>query len=157
MNKQSLRAFSFGIFFTVCIIASYYYLFHHENKTLSASDAISFLKEKNYVILTKEKYDDLVKNQSSTKPKSENAQKNSTKQKTATNKKKEITYQLVITSGMSSEEIATILENQGIIEDKAKLTNYMSEHDYSTKIQLGKFPLTDQMSLEQIAKIISKS
>lgn len=174
MSKRTLMAFSFGIFFTVSIIGTYYYAFSDENETISQKEAKDLLKEKNYVILTKSKYNQLVEGKSDAtknQGKKETGKKETIKeekstpekevvpQKESVVKKNEdvISYQLQITSGMTSEGIAEVLERQGIIKDHSELSAFLDNNGYSTKIQLGEFTVTSEMGFEQIARIITKS
>lgn len=163
MNKRSLMAFSFGIFFSVSLIGFYYFRFEDKPQTITQKEAIQLLKEKNYVVLTKSEYTELTNKQTESKQKTEEKtteKKTTTKEKVnkeEASEKEKITYSLEITSGMTSEEIANILENHGIIDNGNDLSVYLDENGYSTKIQLGIFNLSNGMSLDQIARIITKS
>ncbi|WP_075982308.1 hypothetical protein [Bacillus massilinigeriensis] len=169
MSKRTLMAFSFGIFFTVSIIGTYYYAFSDENETISQKEAKDLLKEKNYVILTKSKYNELIEGKSDAtknqgkketiKEEKSTPEKEVVPQKESVVKKNEdvISYQLQITSGMTSEGIAEVLERQGIIKDHSELSAFLDNNGYSTKIQLGEFTVTSEMGFEQIARIITKS
>jgi cell division protein YceG involved in septum cleavage len=68
-----------------------------------------------------------------------------------------INYQLEISSGMTSNEIATILAQNQIVQDEAAFAHLLIKHNYHTAIQLGSFPVTNQMSFEQIANMITKN
>ncbi|EIJ78871.1 aminodeoxychorismate lyase [Bacillus methanolicus PB1] len=168
MNKRKVRAFALGILFSVSLIGTYYYYFQIGNESISK--AKQTLEDKGFIVLSQSEYTKL---QKQLHRKSE-AEQN---QETAKNVKKSIhtendniqasdsdaeennviSYELKITSGMNTEQIATILSNVRIIEDAEDFEEYLSENGYSTRIQLGTFHLTNKMDYSQIAKILTKS
>lgn len=68
-----------------------------------------------------------------------------------------INYQLEIVSGMTSNEIATILAQNQVVQDEAAFAHFLIKHNYHTALQLGSFPVTNQMNFEQIANMITKN
>lgn len=163
MNKSSLRSFGIGILFSVGILGTAYITINDvpKNESISVEDAKKMLKKENYMIYSEEEFE-AVKEEIHTKvekEKSEATEQKKNEQNTVDTSKQKtiITYHLEVTNGMTSNDIVDRLLNAGIINDSEKMKNYLDEHDYSTKIQLGVFILTSDMSLEQIAKTITKS
>ncbi|AIE60740.1 endolytic transglycosylase MltG [Bacillus methanolicus] len=171
MNKRTVRAFALGILFSVSLIGSAYYFL--QNGKSSLSKAKQSLEEKGYIVLSKSEYTNL---QKQSKRKNEEKQSQETVKKTEnsplnvhTEKGNEqssgsyseennvISYELKITSGMNTEQIASILSNVRIIKDAQDFEEFMSNNGYSTKIQQGTFHLTNKMNYSQIAKILTKS
>jgi len=59
MNKHNMRAFSFGIFFTVCLLGIFYFG-QDKDKNSSIEDAKTLLEQQDFVILTKNEYNELL-------------------------------------------------------------------------------------------------
>jgi hypothetical protein len=163
MNKRGIQAFSLGIIFTVSILGSYYFYFDKSSSQPNISEAKSLLKSKGYTILTQTEYLNL-KDSSQTKAtttkkqqQSKASAKDQSKKQTTTQNNDEKTYQLQVTSGMASGEIANLLAKNKIIENAMEFEQYLITHQYETKVQLGTYILTTKMDYEQLAKIITKS
>jgi hypothetical protein len=166
MNKRTVRAFALGMLFSTSLIGTYYYFFHNESGSLM--EAKQLLEDEDFIVLSKAEFANL---QQQSKEKSEPEQKPESDRKSVREKEnknehtadrhseenKVISYELKITSGMNTEQIATILANVHIINDAKEFEEYMSKNGYSTKIQLGTFHLTNEMDYSQIAKILTKS
>lgn len=158
MNKQGLRAFSLGMIFTVSILGTYYYSSSQDQTKVSDNAAKSQLEKDGYVVLTSADYQNMKKkvtNHQSAVPKAE-IKKGIKKQQGNAAKNQIITYQLRVVSGMSSENIAKLLEENNIIENGAEFSRFLVSHQFQTKIQLGTYHLTNNMSYEEIAKLITK-
>lgn len=72
--------------------------------------------------------------------------------KKKSDKEKTITYTLKIKSGMAPSIISNKLAKNDIIDNADKFTEYMEDHNYTTKVQLGKFKFTSDMSHHEIAE-----
>lgn len=86
----------------------------------------------------------------------ENDQEDKEKDKEQEDKEKNKTYTLKIKSGMPSSEISDLLEENNIIDDASEFNKYLEKHNYSEKVQLGKFKVSSDMSLYEIAEAITK-
>src|SRR5690625_3527888 len=60
-----------------------------------------------------------------------------------------------IKDGDVPSDIADVLVENKIIKDRQKFIDYIEDNDYSSKIQLGKFEVTSEMSIKEIAKTIT--
>lgn len=67
-------------------------------------------------------------------------------------KENTVTYTLTVESGMAPSVISNKLAENNIIDDADKFTQYMENHDYTTKVQLGEFKFTSDMSHYEIAE-----
>jgi hypothetical protein len=158
MNKRGIQAFSLGIIFTVSILGSYYFYFDKSSDQPNISEAKNFLKSKGYTILSQTDYQKLKeKSTSQTKNTSSNQKQEHSKNQAVTENNNEKTYQLQVTSGMASGEIANLLAEYKIIENTTEFEQYLITHQYETKVQLGTYNLTNKMDYKQISKIITKS
>ncbi|UII54870.1 endolytic transglycosylase MltG [Cytobacillus spongiae] len=165
MNKRNVRAFAFGVFFTACVIGSYYSFFEETSKTkkenLTEEQAKELLNDAGYQVMTQKEFEEYVTKEakpkvSETEPKTK--EKDANAEKTASDDKEQgtKTYKLVIETGMFSEQIVELLFKEKIIEDKYEFKSYLEDKGYSTKIQAGTFSVTNDMSYEQLAKTITK-
>lgn len=158
MNKQGIRAFSFGIIFTISIIGSYYFYFNQPSKSqIKLSSAKQLLQKNGYVILSKKEYKKVINKQASESAKSGGLKIQKSPTQTSDNVPSVRTFHLQIVSGMTSEDIGHILAVQKIIENEGEFQQYLISHQYHTKIQLGSYDLTNKMDYEQIAKTITKN
>jgi hypothetical protein len=152
MNKRSIRSFAFGILMTVCIIG-FVSFFQEEPKPESSTieDAKALLKKSGYVILSVTEFNDLQNQAPAQEKKAEqNVQETETPADPINH------YQLEITSGITPSEISALLKENHIIENESEFTDFLINQNYHTKIQLGSYALTNQMTHEQIADIITK-
>lgn len=173
MNKQNMRSFAFGIFITVCLIGSVYLGQDDEKgKASGIANSKSLLEKNGYVVLSKNEFNGLqekagnqnkntgIEEKTETSP--EKTQKEPQKEEITNNEGQAAApsvkeYQLEVISGMSSNEIARVLAENNIISSDTEFDNYLKQNNYQTKIQIGSYSITNQMSYEQIAKIITKS
>ncbi|MDO5127752.1 MAG: hypothetical protein Q4D54_08385, partial [Eubacteriales bacterium] len=63
---------------------------------------------------------------------------------------------ITVTSGMGSESVAAMLQSAGIIDDALSFDNFLIEKGYATKLEVGTFYFSDNMSFEEIAQILMK-
>lgn len=160
MNKQGLRAFAFGIIFTVSILGTYYFNYANESQAkFDETAAKKQLQKKGYIVLTDAEYQNMEKrltgsHSAATKAKDQKAVNS---QNNHANESKISTYTLKVASGMSSGEIAKLLEEHKIIENGDEFGQFLVAHQFQTKIQLGTYRLTNQMDYQEIAGLITKS
>ena len=62
---------------------------------------------------------------------------------------------VTISSGMSSEAIASVLANAGLVDDASKFNSFLVANGYDMKLETGNFSLETGMSYEEIAKILT--
>jgi len=62
---------------------------------------------------------------------------------------------ITISSGMSSESIASALANAGLVDDASKFNSFLVANGYDMKLETGSFSLESGMSYEEIAKILT--
>lgn len=60
-----------------------------------------------------------------------------------------------ISSGMWSDDVSKLLENNGIIESAGSFNTYLIENGYQHKIRTGEYTLLKGTSFEEIAKKIT--
>lgn len=66
------------------------------------------------------------------------------------------TVEITVSRGMSSEEIAKLVQDAGIIEDYLDFDKYLNANGYSNKLSVNTFELHSGMSYEEIAKELTK-
>src|SRR5699024_7716798 len=57
--------------------------------------------------------------------------------------------------GVVTEDIAEILYDKKVIDDKRKFEDYLEDNGHSAYIQIGKFEVTTDMSFKEIAEVIT--
>lgn len=63
---------------------------------------------------------------------------------------------LIIQSGMNSNDVGSLLEQSGVIQNKLDLEDYLKAQDLSSRLQIGEYELHSAMTLKQIAETITK-
>ncbi|GAA0602400.1 hypothetical protein GCM10009001_19180 [Virgibacillus siamensis] len=117
-----------------------------ENKTKEKEQNKSTQKNKDTDKQNK-KNDD---NSNNDKSDSDNKSEDSSKE--GSDKKDTVSYTLKIKSGMAPSVISNKLAENDIINNADKFTRYMENHDYTKKVQLGKFKFNSDMSHYEIAE-----
>ncbi|PLT29202.1 hypothetical protein [Peribacillus deserti] len=149
MSRSTLQAFAAGLFIAAAILASYQYLFKHE-QTISLSEAKDVISEAGYSI-SKEQEKTIKKTpapQTAAKP----AVPSPKQEKPKIN-----AYTLKIQAGMTPQDISDILQKNRVIKNSDDMENYLNTHDLNGNIQLGSFVLTSNMSIAQICSTITRS
>ncbi|MBT2645948.1 endolytic transglycosylase MltG [Bacillus sp. ISL-34] len=135
MNKARLQGLSAGIIFTTTIFAGFYYgtgLF--EGTTPTAEEAKK-------TVQTKDADKDLMEREASKKDPSKDPSI--------------VTYTIKVKTNMTTTEIADSLAKEKIIDDSAEFKAYMNDHDFSKKIQIGEFVVTNNMTYRQLANTLT--
>ncbi|MFD2133556.1 hypothetical protein ACFSKI_20265 [Pseudogracilibacillus auburnensis] len=57
--------------------------------------------------------------------------------------------------GVVSQDIADILVENEIIDDRQKFLDYLDDNGYSTRLQIGKFKVNSDMSHKELAEVIT--
>lgn len=65
------------------------------------------------------------------------------------------TVSFTIVSGMSSWNVATILQDHGVITDASDFDNYLETNGYSDRISTGEYTVTVGSDYETIAKLLT--
>lgn len=60
-----------------------------------------------------------------------------------------------VVSGMNSWNVATILQDQGVIADAADFDAYLEENGYSSRISTGEYTIAAGSDYETIAKLLT--
>jgi cell division protein YceG involved in septum cleavage len=131
MNKARLQGLSAGIIFTTTLFAGFYYgtgLFEGTNPT--AEEAKKTVQPKN--------------------PDKDSMEKGASKKDPSI-----VTYTIKVKTNMTTTEIADSLANEKIIDDAAEFEAYMNDHDFSKKIQIGEFVVTNNMTYRQLANTLT--
>ena len=91
----------------------------------------------------------------------ENAQKEQANQPNMENNKQQASspsvqgLTLTITSGMTSSDISSLLEEAGVIQNKMDLDDYIVDQNLAGKIQIGEYEVNSSMSIKQITELIT--
>jgi cell division protein YceG involved in septum cleavage len=140
MDKQTIRAFATGLFLASILLFGYQLVKADPANSKNSGTISQIMGLKKSVQYWHDKYAKLLQ------------------QKTAVTSSKELNrYHLTISSGMNPGIIAERLKTGKIIPDAKALEQYLIDHNDESKIQLGEYDLTNQMSVPQIANAITKN
>lgn len=154
MSRQSLRAFSFGIIFTTIIFAIIYY-FQPGIKQNQTEELKAYLQQNNLKTISTKEYQELTEAKEKL-AKLEKENTNTSHAKEASQEVKQVfIYSLFVKKGMTSTEVATQLQKAHIINNAQQFNHYLKEHHLQNKIQTGTYDLNNQMSISEIATIIT--
>lgn len=67
-----------------------------------------------------------------------------------------VTAKISVTSGMTSSEVALLLQDAGIIDDYLDFDEYLNENNYSTQIRINDYEFNSGMTYEEIAQALIK-
>lgn len=175
MTKQGLRGFAGGLI-VATLLLSYVYFYHSDKASttkITEADIENYAEKNNLVFITKEEYNNLTKqkdtksklenpkekdkakdkNQNQTKP-SENKANNESKN--TENQQKPVTVQLEIKPGMSTSEVGEELQRLKLISNKSEFTNYIKKRKLESSVKAGSFKLNSDMTVEEIAAVLTK-
>lgn len=62
---------------------------------------------------------------------------------------------ITVSGGMSSETIANLLEDAGLVDSASDFNSFLVQNGYDMKLETGKFEINSGMSYEEIAKILT--
>ena len=141
MNRGSLRGFASGLLIATVLVGGLYYIEESDDKPLTLEE-LTMESERLGYTLTKKEED--TPSQVSITPSSVEKGEELSK-----------SYQLDITYGMNSEDIADLLQRNEIIDDANRFQNYLKDNKLTTSIQIGSYDLIETMTYEQIAQTIT--
>ncbi|MFJ7991325.1 hypothetical protein ACIQY5_03845 [Peribacillus frigoritolerans] len=130
-NKARLQGLSAGIIFTTTIFAAFYYgTGKFEGTTPTAEEAKKTIqpKDPDKVLMEKE----------------------ASKEAPSI-----VTYTIKVKTNMTTAEIADRLSKEKIIDEAAEFEAYMNDRDFSKKIQIGVFVVTNNMTSRQLANTLT--
>ena len=141
MNRGSLRGFASGLLIATVLVGGLYYIEESDDKPLTLEELTTESERLGYTLTKKE--EDTPSQVSITPSSVEKGEELST------------SYQLDITYGMNSEDIADLLQYNEIIDDANRFQNYLKDNKLTTSIQIGSYDLIETMTYEQIAQTIT--
>ncbi|SNZ10844.1 YceG-like family protein [Terribacillus aidingensis] len=150
--KQVLQGFAAALLLAgVCMLFLYITSDDSATKTtstapikkeqLSTEEMKTRLAEDDYYILSSQEYEELQK-------------KTETKEKTETAQTEK--FQLKLKSGMTSDEVAQLLEEKSILEDGEAFLTYLNVTKASKALQVGTYHVSSDMSYEEITDLLTK-
>ena len=141
MNRGSLRGFASGLLIATVLVGGLYYIEESDDKPLTLEELTTESERLGYTLTKKE--EDTPSQVSITPSSVEKGEELST------------SYQLDITYGMNSKDIADLLQYNEIIDDANRFQNYLKDNKLTTSIQIGSYDLIETMTYEQIAQTIT--
>ncbi|MBE3570661.1 MAG: endolytic transglycosylase MltG [Bacillales bacterium] len=161
MSRETVRAFAFGLLSAALALFLFVQFFHQPNTSISTQDMIHALKKQGYTISSPEESNSQPIHRKIYSSKREKQQANSSHQtknesfKEAANANRSL--RLTISPGTTTDHIAHRLEQEKIINSASQFSEYMNQNGFSEKLQIGTYDINSQMTMEEIAKTITKS
>ncbi|WP_203361746.1 endolytic transglycosylase MltG [Bacillus sp. REN10] len=155
MDKQTTRAFAAGLF--TASLALLFYLQTTAMPKTTDKAMIKSLQEKNYVILSKQEFEQQTTKMDQLQKKIDTLSKpKKTKENRASKKENSKPYYtLKITPGMTSSDIGEALEKAGMIKSAEEFNTFLTNNDYAKKIQVGEYKIYSSMSMKQLAVLLT--
>lgn len=179
--KQSIRFFSIGLLTASIVLFGFYYLLKDSNvstKDVPLEDMVSEIESHGYRVITENEFISFTLNKENdsakeekdnkedkqkketTKKKSDNKKETTTtkkkkKKETKDKKDKVVKTKFTTKDGVVTQDIADILYEKKIIKNKKKFLDYLDDNDYSPYVQIGTFEVSSDMSMKELAEIIT--
>ncbi|MFC0089559.1 endolytic transglycosylase MltG [Allobacillus sp. GCM10007491] len=161
--KRMVMAYSVGLLTATFIFGLIYWMEVNSNEVkdfsnVPESEIQTYIEEQELKLLPQDEYTNLVDKNKELKAQLKALKKeSSTSDDSASSNEKDVFhYVLEIEQGMNSSDIADSLERNKIINDRKPFIDYLAEHDLSQTIQLGSYEIDSSMSIEEIAKLITR-
>lgn len=154
MTKRGIQAFAAGMILATAVLAAVFYLTDHdqaaavktEKNSIDRKEVNSYLDDQHKVSVNRDDYQKLL----DSKEKSLNNDQNTDA------KKKKVTYKLTIKDGMSTADVSSILEKEGIIPSAKDFNDYVIDAGYHKEIRAGHFKVDSDMSFKKIVKTLTR-
>jgi hypothetical protein len=153
--KQVLQGFAVALLLAgACMLVLYFTYDNSATKTttsaapikkkqLSTEEMKTRLEEDDYYILSSQEYEEL-------------QTKTETIENTETESEQSNKFQLKLESGMTSEEVARLLEKKNILEDGEAFLTYLNVTKASKALQVGTYDVNSDMSYKEITDLLTK-
>ncbi|MBY8912960.1 endolytic transglycosylase MltG [Bacillus sp. YC2] len=154
MTKRGIQAFAAGIILATAVLAAVFYLTDNdqasavktEKTALTEKEVNSYLDSQQKVSVNRDDYQKLL----DSKEKSLDTDQNSD------TKKEKKTYKLTIKDGMSTADVSSILEKEGIIPSAEDFNDYVIDAGYHKEIRAGHFKVDSGMSFKKLVKTLTR-
>ncbi len=173
MSKSFLRGLSFGIILVTAIFTFLYNpleekseIIVQQEQELNDTVVSDYIKNKGQTLITieklnhfKQKEAELIQLETEIKKLEESIAhlKNEKKAKTTKEDASPTKYYVLeVVKGMNSPDVSDQLEKATIIESASKFEEYLQTKNWGSSIQIGIYELNSKMTIEEIAKIITK-
>ncbi|TWI57806.1 endolytic transglycosylase MltG [Halalkalibacter nanhaiisediminis] len=152
MSSKGLQSFSSGLFLATAILGGIYYFAHEpeqvvsqpvSNIDLTPAEMKQELEEVGYIVFSEEEW--VQEQERSSQKESDSAESDS-----EVNEQIIYTMNLIISSGMTSNEVANQLVRGQIIEDRAVFLDYVHANQLTQSLQVGEYQLRSDMTIEDI-------
>lgn len=149
MSSKLLRSFASGLFIATATIGGIYLFgpdeMMQENKEVIVTPSIEEMKEalveNDFVVLTKEEFNDLKE------------------AKETPSVQEKVTYHMVfeIRPGMASQHVAQALKKGKIIEDEQLFLNRLKEKKLEKSLRTGVYDINSEQSIDEIISILTRT
>lgn len=174
--KQSIRFFSIGLLTASLLLLGFYYFLNDSaaSSDIPVEEMIAEIESNGHRVITEKEFiaytinnesevdSDQESKKDDKKEKSSNKKKSNDKKDSSKDKKKKedkedeiIKAKFTTKDGVVTQEVADILVDEKIIDDRQKFVEYLDDNDYSPYLQVGTFEVTSDMSMKELAEVIT--
>ena len=160
-RKYFVRGLGVGILFGALIMFAAY-MTSGKNRmsdedVIKRAQELGMVKQSEYVLESDVTSQETTTEEITTEATTEKATTEKATTEASTTEKADTSTQTTVTisSGMSSEAIASALANAGLVDDASKFNSFLVANGYDMKLETGNFSLETGMSYEEIAKILT--
>jgi hypothetical protein len=152
-GSSALRAFSMGMFIAAAILWGVHTYDREQTAVPPASPSLTkemvdqYLHDQGYLAISKDEYKKLVDQAADIKE---------LKQPKPAPPSPPKTFIIEIKQGAASKDVATLLEQKGVIKSGAEFEQYLTDANLTSKLRVGTYELTQDMPFNEIANILTK-
>lgn len=174
--KQSMRFFAIGLLTASVVLLGFYFILNGSqasSKDIPLEEMIEQIESSGHRVITEKEFiaytisneektsdenkDDKKKEDDKDEKKQDKDKDTKDKDKKKDDKKKDKVIKAKFTTkdGVVTQDIADILVEKKIIDDRQKFLDYLEDNDYSPYIQVGTFEVNSDMSMKELAEVIT--
>lgn len=178
--RQPIRFFAIGLLLSAILLFVAFTLFDKSDEndtkakpqTISVEDMIEKIQTEGYRVMKEEQYialtlasdetsqteadkEDITEEPDETGPEFENNEAENTDTEEDIKNHETFTHTFTTNDNVVSQNIADILLDNKIIDDRRAFLEYLEKNDHMRYIQVGKFTVNSDMTYEEIAKVIT--
>ncbi|WP_342598394.1 hypothetical protein MHB48_12570 [Psychrobacillus sp. FSL H8-0483] len=157
MNRSAIRFFGIGLFLAGAAFQVHHMLNDKEITSTSAISQQSYDEAQQELTQVKQQLAALqldLQNAQKKQATTPVVQKEEKPEKSAADGTRNMV--LIIQSGMNSNDVGSLLEQSGVIQNRLDFEDYLQAQDLSSRLQIGEYELHSAMTIKQIAEIITK-
>ncbi|MCI1858397.1 MAG: endolytic transglycosylase MltG [Sporolactobacillus sp.] len=170
MTKNGIRGFAAGILFASAVFAFFYYLVFNDDTEAATKKAVRqtplteatvsrYLSDHHRKAIDIDAYNKWQSDMNASTQKNDGSKQGEKPKAKSDKKNKTVSYQLQVKSGMSLDDITDRLVDGKVLPagKRHDFIHYMQTNKLEKYVQLGKYTVKSDMSIDKIAQVITKN